>query len=240
MHILITRPEESAKLVTKQLQDLGHQVTNEPLIHIIPVDRDQALKCFPPTFNVVVTTSQQAIRCLANLIKERDFNLWCVGSESTKVAKDAGFTNIHTAEGSANDLINKLLRTYTFSLESPIIHVSGDIIRVDIVKSLLEKGIPARQVVVYNTQESTSISKITQHNLQAGTLDAVLFYSPRTAKIFKKLCTASKLDHFCENLTAVCLSGAIKYEIQCLPWKNIRIAKKTTTDHLLNAMMMAD
>jgi hypothetical protein len=41
-------------------------------------------------------------------------------------------------------------------------------------------------------------------------------------------------------MTALCLSHSIKEAILDLPWKNIRIAKKTTTDDLLIALMMAD
>ncbi len=240
MHILITRPEESAKSLTKDLQSLGHQVTVDPLIHILPIDQKRVLKYFPPSLDVVVTTSQQAIRCLANLILQRDFPLWCVGSESAKVAKELGFHTIHEAEGSAEDLVDKLLLNLRPCMEKPILHVSGDVIRVDLVKALQNKGVAAQRVIVYKTQEAKALSKDTQISLKAGTLDVILFYSPRTAHIFQTLCKCAKLELYCANLTAVCLSEAIKAEIQKLPWKNIRIAKKTTTDDLLNAMMMAD
>ena len=152
MHILITRPEDSSISLTKLLLSLGHQVTVDPLIHILPMDRKHVLKSFPSSLDVVVTTSQQAIHCLANLILLRDFPLWCVGSESAKVAKDLGFHNIHEAQGSAEDLIDKLLVTRRLFMEKPILHVSGDVIRVDLVKALQDKGIAAQRIIVYKTQ----------------------------------------------------------------------------------------
>jgi uroporphyrinogen-III synthase len=240
MHILITRPEENAASLKMLLQSLGHHVTIEPLIHILPVDPKHILKSLPPSMDIVVATSQQAIRCLAHIISERDISLWCVGSESAKIAKELGFQNINEAGGSAENLIDKLLLTLKSPLKKPILHVSGDVVRVDMVGALQNKGLAAQRVVVYKTQEAKVLSKITQTVLKDGTLDTVLFYSPRTAHIFQALCKGAHLERYCKSLTAVCLSKAIEIEAQKLPWKNIQIAKKTTTDDLLNAMMMAD
>jgi uroporphyrinogen-III synthase len=240
MHILNTRPKESSDSLTKQLEHLGHQVMSEPLIQILPLNRTEVHHSLTPFFDNVITTSQQAIRCLANLIEARDFNLWCVGLESAKVAKEAGFTHVHTADGSGEDLLKKFLQTIRKPIENPIIHLSGDVIRVDIVQALINNGLPARRVIVYKTEEAESLSPDVQNALKKGKIDTVLFYSPRTAHIFEKLCKAAKIDHCCTNLSAVCLSEAIKNELLDLPWKNINIAKKATTDDLLNAMIMAD
>jgi uroporphyrinogen-III synthase len=240
MRILITRPKESAVSLIKHLQSLGHQVTIDPLIHILPMDHESVTKSFPPSLEIVVTTSQQAIRCLADLTIQRDFLLWCVGVESAKVAKELGFMKIHEAGGSAEALVNRLPLSLHPPLDKPILHVSGDVIRFDLVKALQNKGIAAQRVIVYKTQEAKKLSEDTQTALKAGTLDAILFYSPRTAHVFQTLCLSAALESYCETITSVCFSEAIKAEIQLLPWKNIRIAKKTTTDDLLNAMMMAD
>jgi uroporphyrinogen-III synthase len=240
MHILVTRPLESAYPLTSRLQDLGHQVIIDPLIHITPIDPDEVLKSFPTTFEAIVTTSQQAIRCLSKLTPQRDFPLWCVGGESAKVAKELGFQNIHAGEGSSEDLLDKLVPSLSPPLDKPLIHVSGDVIRVDMVEALRVKGIPAQRVIVYRTEEATTLSVETQNALKTSTIDVILFYSPRTGQVFQNLCRTAKLEHFCATMTALCLSHSIKEAILDLPWKNIRIAKKTTTDDLLIALMMAD
>lgn len=241
MHVLITRPEESATFLANQLKQLGHQVTVDSLIEIIPLKLDLR-KQVPSlsTVEAVITTSQQAIRCLSTLTPLRDFPLWCVGSESAKIAKKHGFQNIQTAEGSAEDLIAKLIKTLEPSREKPVLHVSGDVIRVNVVEALSKKGISAQHVVLYKTKEASTFSPNTLQALKSNSLDAALFYSPRTGRIFKNLCHLSKLEHHCKTLMAICLSDSIKTAIQDLPWKNIQIAKKTTTDDLLLALMMAE
>lgn len=240
MRIIVTRPLESAYPLTTRLQDLGHQVIIDPLIHITPIDPDEVLKFFPATFGTIVTTSQQAIRCLSNLTPQRDFPLWCVGDESAKIAKELGFQNVHAGQGSSEDLLDKLVTSISLPLDKPLIHVSGDVIRVDMVEALRAKGVPSQRVIVYRTQEATALSVETQNALKTSTLDAILFYSPRTGQIFQNLCQCAKLEPFCTTLNALCLSDSIKATILNLPWKNIRIAKKTTTDDLLIALMMAD
>lgn len=240
MHILITRPQEGATSLANQLQGLGHQVMIDSLIQLIPIP-EHLLK-LPPlsSFEAIVATSQQAIRCLANLTPHRDFPLWCVGTESAKIAKKLGFQTIHTAKGSAENLVEKLLETLPSFLQKPILHVSGDVIRVDMVEALQTQGLIAQRVVVYKTQEAKTFSYETHHALKAGILEAVLFYSPRTARIFQNLCQAAQLEPSCASLTALCLSDSIKAEILGLPWKKVWVAKKTSTDDLLMTLMMAD
>ena len=240
MRILITRPQENATSLANQLHRLGHHVMIEPLIQILPLS--ELLLKLPPlsSFEAVVTTSQQAVRCLANLTPHRDFSLWCVGTESSRTAKELGFNTIQTAEGSAENLLIKLLKTLILPLEKPILHVCGDVIRVNVAEVLRSRGIVAQQVIVYKTQEAEAFSEEAHHALKTGILDAALFYSPRTARIFRNLCKALKLEQHCASLTAFCLSDAIKMEIFDLPWKKIQIAKKTSTDDLLMTLMMAD
>ncbi|MGV8948914.1 MAG: uroporphyrinogen-III synthase [Candidatus Paracaedibacter sp.] len=241
MRVLITRPRESATSLADQLKKLGHQVLIDPLIEIIPLPLALHSQ-LPPlsSFEAIVTTSQQAIRCLSTLTPLRDFPLWCVGSESAKVARDLGFLTIYTAEGSAEDLIIKLTKIIEPSCEKTLLHASGDVTRVDIVEALSKKGISAERVILYKTTEASAFSPETFQALKLNTIDAVLFYSPRTGLIFQNLCRHFKLEHYCKTVTAICLSDSIKMAIQDLPWDKIRIAKKTTTDDLLMALMMAE
>jgi len=237
MYILITRPYESSIRLAAHLNKMGHKTIVDPLIHIMP------LPVHLPSldsFRAIITTSQQAIRCLAGLTPYRHFPLWCVGSESAKVAKNLGFRTIYTANGSGNDLMAKLLSSNVSTPHKPFLHLSGDVIRIDIVKTLSQKSIPVERLIVYETQEASRFSSETQTSLKAGMLDAVLFFSPRTAQTFQKLCQDIKLESMCASIRAICLSNSIKEEILTLPWKKIRVAKKTTTDDLLMTLMMAD
>lgn len=240
MRILMTRPHENAAPMTKALKDMGHDILVDPLIQYIPVPHTKTKGVIPSAFNSIVTTSQQAIRCLAEITFERDFPLWCVGSESASVASRLGFKNIHVAEGSAKSLFQQLQRSNTTTDDKPILYISGDMIRVDLVKALKRKGMPAKKVIVYKTQEATDLLADTKAALKQGQLDVILFYSARTAKVFGHLCQNANLFSYCKTVIAVCLSQSIYKEIQTIPWKSVRIAKTTTTNDLLLALMMAD
>jgi uroporphyrinogen-III synthase len=240
MHILITRPRENVTYLVDQLEGLGHQVMVDPLINFVSIPKQSLSLPSVSSFEAIVTTSQQAIRRLAHLTPQRDFPLWCVGEESAKIAEELGFKNIHKAEGTAENLMAQLLERIPLFLQKPILHASGDVIRVNITEALQSKGIAAQRLIVYKTREATHFSRETQGALKAKNLNAVLFYSPRTAHIFKKICQISGFEEYCSSLTALCLSEAIKAEIIDLPWKKIQIAKKTSTDALLMILMMAE
>ncbi|MBM3468783.1 MAG: uroporphyrinogen-III synthase [Alphaproteobacteria bacterium] len=237
MHILITRPVENAIPLATKLKNLGHQVLIDPLLKIIPLKVQ-----LPPlqTYQAIVATSQHALYSFSHLTTERDIPLWCVGSESAKAAKSLGFKNIHEASGTAQNLVERLIETIKPFDEKSILHISGDVIRVDIVSILLKNNISAERIILYKSEASSSFSNETRHAIENKFLDAVLFFSPRTARIFYNLCHSLKIDHFCSSLIAVCLSKEIKTEIQGLPWKKIQTAKKTSTDDLLLTLMMAD
>jgi uroporphyrinogen-III synthase len=232
MHILITRPEDVAIGLAKKLKASGHQVLIDPLLKITPTN--PVLPSLT-SFQGVITTSRQAICCLAHLTNKRRFPLWCVGKESARVATQLGFQNIHSAAGSAMHLLGVLEKTIPVN-GPPLLHAAGDVVRVDLVHLLQEKGIAAERLVLYKTEEATRLSVESCQAILCGTLDVVLFYSPRTAGIFQGLCRAANLQDKCRELTAACLSPAIAKEIEGLPWRDIRIAEETTTDGLLAAL----
>jgi len=239
MRILITRPQENATILINRLQELGHHIAIDPLIHFIPIPRHLLAFPDPSCFEAIITTSQQAIRCLANLTPQRHFPLWCVGTESAKIAQELEFQNIHTAGGNAQNLIAKLLKTFTSPLQKPLLHVSGDVIRVNIADALQENGILTQRIVVYETKEAQTFLHETQCALTERKFDTVLLYSPRTARIFRNLCQAAGLAPCCTSLTALCLSEEVAGQVRDLPWKILHVAKKTSTDELLMVLMMS-
>jgi uroporphyrinogen-III synthase len=236
----MTRPQENTVPITKALLDMGHEILVDPLLHYVSVHHTKMESIIPSAFNSIVTTSQQAIRCLAEITQERDFPLWCVGAESASIATKLGFQNIHVAEGSAKSLIQNLQNVKMTSHDKPVLYLSGDVIRVDLVGALKRKGMPAKRIIVYNTQEATDLLQQTKEAIIAGQLDVILFYSARTAKVFRNLCQRANLISYFKTIMAVCLSQSIYNEIQSIPWKSARISNTTTTNDLLLALMMAD
>lgn len=237
MRILITRPSENVSPITYKLLNQGHEVMIDSLIKIIP-ENPQLPEL--SSFDAIITTSQQAIRCLSTLTPQRDFPLWCVGTESAQIAGDLGFKKICTAEGSAKTLIQKLTDSASFPALQKVLYASGDVTRVHLPHILKKKGIKTHHAILYKTQAKTSFSEESYHALQSRALDAVLFYSPRTAHIFQTLCKESQLEFCYPFLKAFCLSNTIQKTIQDLPWKKIYVAKKNTTDDLLMCLMMAE
>ena len=236
MRILITRPLNRALVLADRLRESGHQPLIDPLLKMIPLP-----VTLPPlaSFQAILTTSPYAIGCLSRLTAERHFPLWCAGRASAEAAMGSGFSNVHAGEGSAYGLVTGLLKSMP-ALPLPFLHLRGDIIRLDITEVLGKYGVTAHSLIVYETQEAQAFLPPTLYALDARQLDAILFYSPRTASLFTKLCRAANIGQQCKSLIAACLSREIAQEISGISWRDIRIAKKNTTDDLLMALMMAN
>ena len=132
MRILITRPENVALTLARKLGRLGHQVLIDPLVKVVPTN-----PALPPldAFQGIVTTSQQAICCLASLTDRRNFPLWCVGKESERIATQQGFQNVQVAGGTAAHLLCALEKAIPVGA-LPLLYASGTVVRVNLVSCL--------------------------------------------------------------------------------------------------------
>jgi len=113
--------------------------------------------------------------------------------------------------------------------------VAGAVVAGDLAASLQAKGFAVTRLVAYEAEAARALSTPAQHALTAGMLDAALFYSPRTARIFATLVRAGGLAPSLAAVTAGCLSEAVSDALHSLPWQRIVVANAPTEDALLAA-----
>ena len=108
MHIIITRPEEDSSQLIEKLIKLGHVVTHLPVIKIEKLVTD---KINLENYKAVIFTSSNAIRFM-NIEKfDLKIKCFCVGSSTELTAKQAGFLNTYSSEGTVDSLIELIIRT---------------------------------------------------------------------------------------------------------------------------------
>lgn len=215
---------------------MGIEALTEPLLSIHP--RHQELPRIVSeleSVQAVVTTSFQAISILAQTTDLRDFPLWCVGMDSAQKAQQLGFSKVYASQGNAETLKTDLMRQLEPS-SGKIIHLSGEMIRVDITEHLCSEGFDATRHIIYDAREATEFQPTTIHSLKNNHLEAVLFYSPRTAEVFGELCFKHKLEESCQNLVAFCFSDQIAQSAKVLPWKEIITSSQTTTENFIETV----
>ncbi|MFC4352121.1 uroporphyrinogen-III synthase [Fodinicurvata halophila] len=235
MRLLLTRPQEDAQETLRALESQGHEVWLEPLLEIR--DRNEAVVDLQGV-QALMVTSRNGLRAYMRLCGQRDLPVYAVGPASAATARDAGFTEVHSADGDAVKLA-ELVRRELDPAAGALLHPAGRDVAGGLSKRLESAGYELRRVVLYDALPARAFSAATNALLRADTLDAVLLFSPRTAETFARLVLQAGLASACESLAAFCLSPAVA-SAACLPWRSVHTAEAPNQEAMLEMIGQAE
>jgi uroporphyrinogen-III synthase len=229
MRVLVTRPLDDAEETAAKLIARGHAPVIAPLLEIrfrdgaeIALDNIQA----------VLVTSANGIRALAARTRGGDVRVLAVGAQSADAARDAGFANVEHAGGDVAALAD--LTIARLKPEGGVLfHAAGADTRGQLAERLAASGFTVRSEVLYDAIASTALPPLALSALTKRELDAVLFFSPRTAKTFAGLVEKVSLRSACQTLLAICISQAAVDALGSLDFRGIRVAARPDQDALL-------
>jgi uroporphyrinogen-III synthase len=229
--ILVTRPKEDAKALVEALEARGAEVYPEPLISIEPCAgaKPKLLAEISRKPQAVLITSANGVRALAKYSDERAMLLLTVGDASAEAARAAGFSNVHSAGGDANDLIS-LVEEKCSPDKGTLLHIAGTVVAGNLAKALNRSGFKVERITAYKAEAATRLSEGARRGIISCEFDLVLFYSPRTARVFDKVLRAEKLDYLTPHMEMVGLSRMVVSE---LAWRKVHICKNPTTAAML-------
>lgn len=200
MRIAVTRPEEDAGPLKAKLEAMGHDVVMAPLLEIAP---RRNVEIPPLQWQAIAVTSANGIRALPANHNLTSFRTLTVGPQSLKAATAAGFA----AEAHGGD-VNGLAAFIRQSLDpskGPILYLSGAETAGDLESQLKAASFECHRVVLYDAVQATSLG-MAENELRHGRLDAVLLYSPRSAKIWRSLVERAGLAEKACEVPHLCLS----------------------------------
>ena len=202
MRVAVTRPEEDAGPLTAKLEAMGHAVVMAPLLAIRPRD---AVVIPDLNWQALAVTSANGIRALPRGHGLTQFRTLTVGPQSLKAAEAAGFT----AEAHGGDVngLAAFIRDHLDPKAGPILYLSGAETAGDLEAQLAAVGFDCRRVVLYDAAPAESLGAAGEA-LRQGGIDAVLLYSPRSAKIWRGLVEAAGLGPQAAQVSHL-LSGCI-------------------------------
>lgn len=200
MRIAVTRPEEDAGPLTAKLAAMGHDVVMAPLLAIAPRD-SVSIPNLP--WQAVAVTSANGIRALPKAHGLNSFRMLTVGPQSLKAARAAGFAA--EAHGGEVNGLAAFIREHLSPAAGPILYLSGAETAGDLEAQLKASGFDCTRVVLYDAAPAQSLG-VAEAALRAGQLDAVLLYSPRSARIWRGLVEAAGLAGQAAQLHHFCLS----------------------------------
>jgi uroporphyrinogen-III synthase len=235
MMILITRPQSEAEALDGQLAAMGHESISCPILIIkrrlnVSVNMDDA--------QAIAVTSTAAIRALGWLDQDRSLPIYAVGSATAHVAQDMGYYAVQIGGGDVGGL--ETLMTETLDpTAGAIIHPRGATVAGDLQGTLTAAGFNVRAPVLYDAMHTTKLPDAGRAALVSGGLDAVLFFSPKTAQTFVEVVTKAGLKNSCKEIDAICLSSAVAEAAAPLPWACVRVSDEPTQISLLALLVDA-
>lgn len=230
--LLITRPKEDARPLADLLRARGYAVSIEPMLRIEPVSG-------PPLdlsgVQAFLFTSANGVRACATRTHDRALPAFAVGDATARTAARAGFGTVHSASGNVDDLAALVARTCDPE-GGALLHAAGSAVAGDLAGDLGRRGFTVHRQVLYAAHPATALSESTVRAVYAGTIDAALFFSPRTAGSFARLAQQAGIEERLAAVTALCLSEAVAQAARTVPWRDIRVAGRPEQAALLDLL----
>ena len=232
MRILVTRPEPDASALAGLLKALGHEVVVEPLLSV----RDLAVPDLSfDKVQALVFTSANGVRAFARHYGTRDLPVHGVGAATVAAAREAGFGEIHQSDGDVVSLAADLGKTCD-PARGTLLHIAGSVVAKDLGELLSDQGFEVRREVLYEAVAAEAFSTETAADLVTGAIDAVVLYSPRTARIFAELITKEGLKPALASVQAFCLSDNVAKALEGLEFGLVTVAGEPTQEDLLKCL----
>ena len=243
MRVLLTRPKEDSEPLARRLAGMGHAAVVAPLIEIVPLP-DVELRL--EGVQALLATSSNGVRALAAHragAAARRLPLLAVGEATARTAREAGFSDVRVAGGDV-DALAALARKILKPSSGRLVHVAGRDRAGDLKAALGAAGFTVDVAVLYAAKAATALPAEARAALRAGELDAVLLYSPRTARIHAALVLgeADALVAAARKLHHVCLSRAVAEALDPLKLDSglILVAPEPRQDALLGCLGEAE
>jgi uroporphyrinogen-III synthase len=139
---------------------------------------------------------------------------------------------VESADGDAVALAD-LVASSVAADAGALVHATGRDASGALVAGLAEKGFDVRGEVLYETPAVRSLPSAAAAALRESSLDAVLLFSRRTARIFCERVSEEGLARPCAGLVAACISPAAAEGLLSLKFHEIRIARAPNQEALL-------
>lgn len=221
--VLVTRSEPGASETAERLSAAGYLPIVEPVFTIEPI------AAAVPDFDALAFTSANGARQFATLSPRRDIQVFCVGARTAEAAREAGYTNVTSAEGDANALTALMARQ--LPRQNRLLHAGNEDSRGDIAGQMRTKGFTASFLPIFRAVARLTPGPIlAEHLAGRNAFDAVLIHSPRGASILAGFAAGSSA-----TLNIVAISGAAATPLAALA-RRTKIAAAPNEQALLSAL----
>lgn len=214
--VLVTRPEPGAAETAAALDALGWTPLSAPALLLRPAVPDRL-----PTAQALLLPSRAAARALP----PAPIPVLAVGSGTAAEARARGFADVTAAEGDAAALA-ALAAARLDPAAGPLLLAVGRGYGAELAAALRTQGFRVHRRVVYEAAPATDLPSAAQAALRRGEVAAVLFTSPRGARIVLALLRRAGLAEAARGLRALTISARIAAALKPLPFAAVEVTDR--------------
>ena len=232
MHIVITRPKEESLHLIERLIKLGHSVTHLP---VIKIEKLKTNKINLLNYKAVIFTSSNAIKFI-NIEKfDLKIKCFCVGGATEFTAKQAGFINTYSSEGTVDSLIELIIRTLDIK-SGKLLYLSSEFISKDLDVDLINEGFLVERISNYTTRPIEAIDEMILNCIKQKSPDIIFIYSTKSAESLLNLIHKYSLLNIVTHSHLMCISEKALSVLKQIQWKKITIFNPGDEEFLLNTI----
>jgi uroporphyrinogen-III synthase len=183
MRLLVTRPEPDNERTADALRTRGHEVVLAPLLRIEAVtDADLGA---PPWAALLLTSANgaRAVERHPRRFELVELPVLAVGRGSAEAARTAGFDDVASADGNADDLVRFAALRFV-GARRPLLYLAGEDRSSDLATELAARGLAVKTVVIYRAAKAERFPPEARLALEQGRIDGVLHFSRRSVDAY--------------------------------------------------------
>jgi uroporphyrinogen-III synthase len=224
MKLLVTRPEPDNQRTAAALRAMGHDVMLAPMLRIEAVP---GADLGAPPWAAVLLTSANGARALAVHPRRAELlalPVLAVGRASADAARAAGFADVVSTDGDANEL-GRLAAVRFAGSQSPLLYAAGEDRSGDLAGALSAKSIVVRTIVAYRAAAVAELLPDVRRALIQGCVGGVLHFSRRSVESYVACSRTIQREalapvHYCLSARVaepLRLAGAARIEVAGRP-----------------------
>jgi len=229
VHIVITRPKEDSLYLIEKLIKSGHIVTHLP---VIKIEKLETKKINLLNYQAIIFTSSNSIKFM-NIEKfNSKIKCFCVGRATELTAKQVGFINTYTSEGTVDSLIELIARTLESKSEK-LLYLSSEFISRDLDQDLIKVGYSVDRISNYTSLPVKEVDKRTLDFFEEKPPDVVFIYSTKSAKNLFNLINKYSLLNVVTQSNLMCISEKVLSVLKQIKWKKVFVFSPGEEEFLL-------
>ena len=224
--VLITRPSPGAQETARRVEALGRTPIIAPLQLVRPVEMRLPR---PARIAALVLTSRNAIPALPPAWHATPVH--AVGDATARLAREAGFTTVHSADGDAVALAAAIARVVPAG--ATLLLATGAGVGLPIAAMLRRLGYRVIRRIAYRVVAATALPPAAAAALGDTRGLVALVFSAEAGRVLAELVRAAGLTEATRHCEAITISSRAAMALRGQPWRAIHVAARPTQDAML-------